>query len=132
MMKSTCPGCGAVFAIPDDMAGKAARCARCKTAFRVPAFRPDVRPAETLPAWPTPVPRKTPAASKQGVPLLVWGVCGGCALLIAAVAALVFWPQEQPPAAKPPQKVAQGPAPGSPPASGPPNRSVPTSLPIIR
>ena len=129
MMKSTCPGCGATFAIPDDMAGKEARCARCKTAFQIPASRPDARPAETPPVRPGPLPRRTAVATKQGVPLLVWGVCGGCALLIAAVAAMLFWPQEQPSAEEPPKKVAQGTPTGSLPEKGLPNRSVPTSPP---
>ena len=37
MITFTCPGCQATFKLPDELAGKPARCSKCDQRFTVPA-----------------------------------------------------------------------------------------------
>src|SRR5438128_1419199 len=44
MIAFSCPGCQATFKLPDEMAGKSARCSKCNQRFTVPAGKPKAAP----------------------------------------------------------------------------------------
>ena len=56
MIAFACPGCQATFKLPDEMAGKSARCSKCNQRFTVPGSKPKAV-AVSAPA-PKPMPPK--------------------------------------------------------------------------
>src|SRR5437588_9272041 len=45
---TSCPACKTPYKIPDNLAGKKVRCAKCQQAFDVPALPPPPPPEEEL------------------------------------------------------------------------------------
>ncbi len=62
MITFSCPGCQATFKLPDEMAGKSAKCSKCGHRFSVPANKPQPAPA------PAAAPRAAPAAAPAAKP----------------------------------------------------------------
>lgn len=63
MINFSCPGCQATFKLPDEIAGKTARCSKCNQRFTVPGGKP--KPA---PAAPAAMPAAPAAASPPPPP----------------------------------------------------------------
>jgi predicted Zn finger-like uncharacterized protein len=63
MITFACPGCQATFKLPDEMAGKTARCSKCNHRFTVPGGKPKA----PIPASP-PAPLAAPPASSAPPP----------------------------------------------------------------
>ena len=97
MIESKCPSCGRALTVPDGLAGKTGRCPLCGRALCVPDLHPHNEPDQGSPN--PAIPASSVARTGKGGPaVLVWGACAGCVLLIAVVAATLFWPnQETPP-----------------------------------
>ena len=65
-----CPHCEAQLTVPDDAGGRAARCPKCRSKFRVPGF--DALLDETVAAWlftPEPEPEPDPVKAEVVLPL---------------------------------------------------------------
>lgn len=62
---TTCPGCNALFRLPEELAGKQVRCQKCARMFLVPGFAAVVEPVAAPPvevAAPPPLPTEEVAA----------------------------------------------------------------------
>jgi predicted Zn finger-like uncharacterized protein len=65
MITFSCPGCQATFRLPDEMAGKSARCSKCNHKFTVPGGVTAAAPAPVAkPPQPAPPPAPPPPAKK--------------------------------------------------------------------
>lgn len=62
MINFSCPGCQATFKLPDEIAGKTARCSKCNQRFTVPGGKPKPAPAApaAMPAPPAAAPSPPP------------------------------------------------------------------------
>lgn len=49
MIEFRCSGCGKAYSVPDNLAGRTARCKQCQTSLVVPSASPTVAPAPMLP-----------------------------------------------------------------------------------
>lgn len=76
-LKTTCPGCGAAFRLPDAAAGRRFRCARCKTIFPASVASP-------APQVPDDTDSPTPP-SGRGRGWIVLAALGACAVVGVAV-----------------------------------------------
>ena len=59
MIRFSCPGCGAVYSVTDEKAGKTGKCPKCQTPFTIPAAE---APAPVAPPPPPPKPSSNPFA----------------------------------------------------------------------
>ncbi len=83
MIRFACPECGAVYAVEDAKAGKAARCPKCQARFEIPrpAAAPPPPPPAALPLPPpAPPPPADPAAAVEITP------CPGCGVRLSVAA----------------------------------------------
>ena len=67
MISFSCPGCQATFKLPDEMAGKTARCSKCNHRFTVPGDKP--KPAAAPTVAPAPMSGKPAVPAKAQAPL---------------------------------------------------------------
>jgi predicted Zn finger-like uncharacterized protein len=68
MINFACPGCQATFKLPDEMAGKTARCSKCNNRFTVPGGAPKPAPAPVPPAAPAAAATAPPMPPKKTAP----------------------------------------------------------------
>jgi predicted Zn finger-like uncharacterized protein len=122
LVEVTCPSCSARFKAPVSMAGKKARCARCRTVFRLPITTSAASPL------PTPhdgePPRERPRYIRPGESrsnrLLVVALMLGLVALGSAVAAVIVMTRTR--SAPPPTPIAKAEPtqPAAPPTPDPP------------
>ena len=91
MLRTLCPHCKAPCALPDDAAGKAYRCGKCKETFRFKPTSSAIKPAPLRTA-PKPPPPRTVRQARRPRPRtgLYVGVAASVVLLVGAVVAIVL------------------------------------------
>ena len=101
-ISTTCPGCKALFELPDDLAGESVRCEKCGEIFEVPALEAldvpeeaelvsDAAEPEVADAVPEPAPvsEKTPSPSPAPPPERQASVVGTLLLLLLFIASVL-------------------------------------------
>ena len=91
-----CSACQSKLNIPDNLAGKRAKCPKCQTPFQIPAavdpLAPVAAPAPFGPHAPVAAPAPAPAATKAGVnPLIIAAAAGGGGLVLLVGLVVIIW-----------------------------------------
>lgn len=114
-MKTKCPktGCGRIYPIPEEAAGKKVRCKKCGTSFYAHPWTPP-KPRPEPRAKPAPPP---PEAKKESEKLESRLASAMAVVFMLAVAVGVYWAVQDDPKPKPKPAVAQkaSPKPKAPP-----------------
>ena len=97
-----CPGCQNVLRVPDEHAGKQARCPECQLISQIPLVSVDGQPQVSQPplAPPTvenpyggsaiPATGSTPFRPHRGTQLLIWGIASLCCCNVLGIVPLLM------------------------------------------